>query len=84
MAQQKEPTIEDYKKYTRDLKEKIKRLQDKNKDLLNENSSLKDRLSSLPSSSGKQSNERVNFAIGLNSKIVKAQVASSNGRRSGE
>ena len=72
MAQQKEPTIEDYKKYTRDLKEKIKRLQDKNKDLLNENSSLKDRLSSLPSSSGKQS------------KIVKAQVASSNGRRSGE
>ncbi len=77
MAQQKEPSIEDYKKYTRELKLKIKRLQEKNQELLNDNAAMKDRIGADAPAGAKPSSERLNFAIGLNNKVTRAQVGQS-------
>lgn len=81
-----EPTIEDYKKYTRELKLKIKRLQDKNKELVEENVSLRSgpvRARNGQPPAGALS-EKVNFALSLNSKVIRAQVGYLSSRPFGE
>lgn len=77
-----EPTIEDYKKYTRELKLKIKRLQDKNKELVEENVSLRSGPGRprLGQPAGALA-ERLNFALSLNSKVIRAQVVLASAGR---
>lgn len=70
MSKIPEPTIEDYKKYTRELKAKIKRLQEKNKELAAENGLLKDG----GPVRGEALKNKVEFAVTLSKKVVRAQV----------
>lgn len=69
MSQSPTPTIEDYKKYTRELKLKIKRLQDKNKELVTENVGIKQGGGQADSGMSK-----IDFAVSLNKKVIRAQV----------
>jgi hypothetical protein len=71
MSKAPEPTIEDYKKYTRELKAKIKRLQEKNKELVGENVQLR----GDGPIKGDAMKNKVDFAVTLNKKVVKAQVS---------
>lgn len=71
MSQAPTPTIEDYKKYTRELKVKIKRLQEKNKELVTENVLVKH-----GNAKGDSDMSKIDFAVTLNKKVIRAQVVS--------
>jgi hypothetical protein len=71
-------TVEDYKKYVRELKLKIKRLQDKNVELISTVSSMKS------STDKPEMKDKVGFAIKANNKITRVQVPPCNPRPSGE
>lgn len=60
-------SIEDYKKYVKELKLKIRRLQDKNKDLVSEVVVLRSQASSA------QVKEKVAFSLDLTRKVIRVQ-----------
>lgn len=70
MSKVPEPTIEDYKKYTRELKAKIKRLQEKNKELVSENVNLRDH----GLGKGDALKNKIDFSVILTKKVIKTQV----------